>query len=121
MHRVLSLILVQILVVPEGFSPLTLLDIKYSSGEDVALGNFIKPSDSAEAPKVNFIAPDKDSQYTLLMVTWILVAFFAVKHKFLLIYINRLILMRHQKKIQSYHPTAIGLLSTFLVCTQKDE
>ncbi|KAG1047277.1 hypothetical protein G6F43_010265 [Rhizopus delemar] len=55
-------------IVPEGFSPLTLLDIKYSSGEDVALGNFIKPSDSAEAPKVNFIAPDKDSQYTLLMV-----------------------------------------------------
>ncbi|CAO3699327.1 unnamed protein product [Rhizopus stolonifer] len=55
-------------IVPEGFSSSTLLDIKYPKGSDVALGNFIKPSDSDEAPEVNFVVPDQDSQYTLLMV-----------------------------------------------------
>ncbi|CAO3700305.1 unnamed protein product [Rhizopus microsporus] len=59
-------------IVPEGFSPSTLLSIKYPKGEDVALGNFIKPSDSAETPNISFVAPDSDAQYTLLlvMVTW---------------------------------------------------
>lgn len=46
-----------------------MLNIKYpKSGEDVAVGNFIKPSDSAEEPEVTFIAPDENAHYTLLMV-----------------------------------------------------
>lgn len=55
---------------PEGFNSSTLLGIKYpSSGEDVAVGNFIKPSDSADKPEVTFVAPDQNAHYTLLMVT----------------------------------------------------
>ncbi|KAI8884803.1 PEBP-like protein [Backusella circina FSU 941] len=55
-------------IVPEGFSPSTLLDIKYPSGEDVALGNFIKPEDSAQQPTVNFIPDDENSHYTLVLI-----------------------------------------------------
>ncbi|RCH91511.1 Phosphatidylethanolamine-binding protein 4 [Rhizopus azygosporus] len=55
-------------IVPEGFSPSTLLSIRYPKGEDVALGNFIKPSDSAETPNISFVAPDSDAQYTLLLI-----------------------------------------------------
>jgi hypothetical protein len=57
-----------LIVVPEGFSPSTLLDIKYPSGEDVALGNFIKPEDSAQQPTVNFIPDDETAHYTLVLV-----------------------------------------------------
>jgi hypothetical protein len=45
-----------------------LLGIDYESGQDVALGNFIKPSDAAKTPKVSFIAPDESAQYSLLLV-----------------------------------------------------
>lgn len=58
-------------VVPQGFTSSTLVSVNYPNGEDVALGNFIKPSDAAEAPTVTFIAPDQDAEYTVLMVTHI--------------------------------------------------
>lgn len=59
-----------IIVVPEGFKSSTLLSVKYpKSGEDVAVGNFIKPSDSADEPEVSFVASDEKAHYTLLMVT----------------------------------------------------
>lgn len=56
------------LVVPENFSPSTLVSATYANGEDVALGNFIKPSESADVPKVTFVAPDETAEYTLLVV-----------------------------------------------------
>lgn len=55
-------------VVPENFTPSTLVSATYANGEDVALGNFIKPSESADIPKVAFIAPDETAEYTLLVV-----------------------------------------------------
>ncbi|KAI9243509.1 phosphatidylethanolamine-binding protein, partial [Helicostylum pulchrum] len=55
-------------IVPQGFTSSTLVSVNYPNGEDVALGNFIKPSDSADAPTVTFIAPDPDAEYTVLMV-----------------------------------------------------
>lgn len=57
------------IVVPQGFTSSTLVSVNYPNGEDVALGNFIKPSDAANAPTVTFIAPDQDAEYTVLMVT----------------------------------------------------
>ncbi|KAF1806408.1 phosphatidylethanolamine-binding protein [Mucor lusitanicus] len=55
-------------IVPENFTPSTLVSATYANGEDVALGNFIKPSESADTPKVAFIAPDETAEYTLLVV-----------------------------------------------------
>ncbi|KAI9480991.1 MAG: phosphatidylethanolamine-binding protein [Benjaminiella poitrasii] len=55
-------------IVPENFTPSTLISAQFPSGEDVALGNFFKPSESNETPKVTFVAPDQDAQYTLLVV-----------------------------------------------------
>lgn len=55
-------------VVPENFTPSTLVGATYANGEDVALGNFIKPSESADIPKVTFVAPDETAEYTLLVV-----------------------------------------------------
>ncbi|KAI8984196.1 phosphatidylethanolamine-binding protein [Mycotypha africana] len=55
-------------IVSNDFTPSTLLGIKFPNGEEVALGNFIKPSDSQEAPEVTFVAPDENAKYTLLMI-----------------------------------------------------
>lgn len=57
------------LVIKEDFQPSVMLDIKYpKSGQDVALGNTIKPSEASEAPNVTIVPADEDTYYTLMMV-----------------------------------------------------
>ncbi|KAI7905346.1 phosphatidylethanolamine-binding protein [Cokeromyces recurvatus] len=55
-------------IVPEDFTPSTIINVQFPNGEDVALGNFLKPSESSETPKVTFVAPDENAKYTLLVV-----------------------------------------------------
>ncbi|KAI8355661.1 phosphatidylethanolamine-binding protein [Blakeslea trispora] len=55
-------------IIPENFTPSTLLSVVYPSGQEAALGNFIKPSESSEKPHITFVAPDKEAQYTLMLV-----------------------------------------------------
>ncbi|KAI9024976.1 phosphatidylethanolamine-binding protein [Phycomyces nitens] len=54
-------------VIRQDFVPSTLLEINYPNGKDVALGNTLSVQDAAETPRVNFIPPEEDAQYTLVM------------------------------------------------------
>ncbi|KAI8641048.1 phosphatidylethanolamine-binding protein [Parasitella parasitica] len=55
-------------IIPEKNDFPVQLQVKFTSGEDVALGNFIEPSKSADIPELTFIGLDETAEYTLLLV-----------------------------------------------------
>jgi len=48
-------------VIPDSFTPTALLNIRYpSSGQEVDLGNFIKPAEAKDEPEISFLGtPDE--------------------------------------------------------------
>ncbi|CEP14582.1 hypothetical protein [Parasitella parasitica] len=56
-------------IIPENNDFPVQIQAKFnSSGEDVALGNFIEPSKSADIPELTLIGLDSTAEYTLLLV-----------------------------------------------------
>jgi hypothetical protein len=58
-------------VIKHAVSPLALLEVVYSTGQDVALGNHISPQEASQQPAVSFIPDDETAYYTLVMVIYI--------------------------------------------------
>lgn len=64
-YLILSFLL--FIVVDEGFQSDMLLSVKYGD-EDVAIGNHLTTSQTAEAPQVQFLPVEEDTEYSLFLV-----------------------------------------------------
>ncbi|CAO3632356.1 unnamed protein product [Cunninghamella echinulata] len=54
-------------VIDEGFTPDTLLLIKYGD-KDVEMGNHISPQEGVQPPQIRFIPAEEDAEYTLFLI-----------------------------------------------------